>query len=94
MAFLAYKKMTSIKTLIIWNYAGLLVIASIIFLFMSSIYNPQIFGSETILIPAEAVMYPYVLIPGFLMPSAVFIHVLSIAQLSKRLACKNVLKVF
>ena len=81
--YLAYKKIASRKVLIIWNYTGLLVIASIIFLFLSSIFNPQLFGSETMLLPVESVKYPYVLVAGFLMPTAVFIHVLSITQLTK-----------
>jgi len=84
--FVAYKKLLSRKVLVSWNYAGLLVIASIIFLFLSSVFNPQLFGSETMILPAAAVKYPYILVAGFLMPSAVFIHVLSIVQLSKNKA--------
>ncbi len=83
--FLAYKKIGSTKLIIAWNYLGLMVLASIIFLFISSIFNPQLFGSEVILLPKEAVTYPYVLVAGFLMPSAVFMHVLSIIQLSKNI---------
>lgn len=83
--YLAYKKIVSRKVLIVWNYTGLIVIASIIFLFLSSIFNPQLFGSETILLPEASVKYPYILVAGFLMPSAVFIHVLSIVQLSRKL---------
>jgi hypothetical protein len=79
-----YKKMISRRVLIAWNYAGLLVIASIIFLFLASIFKPQLFGSETMLLPVESVEYPYVLVAGFLMPSAVFIHILSLVQLSKK----------
>lgn len=81
--YLAYKKYLSRKLQIVWNFAGLAIIASIIFLFMSSLYNPQLFGSESILLPPSASKYPYVLVAGFLMPSAVFIHVLSIVQLSR-----------
>lgn len=81
--YLALRKLASIKVLIVWNYIGLVVIGSIIFLFLSSVYNPQIFGSQTMLLPESAVKYPYILVAGFLMPSAVFIHVLSIVQLSK-----------
>lgn len=88
--YLAYKKIASRKVLLIWNYTGLLVIASIIFLFLSSIFNPQLFGSETMILPEESVKYPYVLVAGFLMPTAVFIHVLSIAQIKKN--HKNLIK--
>ena len=68
---------------LIWNYLGLAVIASIIFLFVTAIYFPQLYGGETSLFPKEFGLYPYPLVPGFLMPSAVFIHVLSILQLQK-----------
>lgn len=80
--FLVFRKLIPRKLTIVWNYLGLAVIASIIFLFMSSLYNPQLFGSETMLLPPQAVKYPYVLVAGFLMPSAVFMHLLSIIQLT------------
>ncbi|PHR27597.1 MAG: hypothetical protein COA38_13095 [Fluviicola sp.] len=83
-AFLLFKKIASRKLVIYWNYAGLVVISSIIFLFLSSIFYPQLFGSETMILPEAVIKYPYVLVAGFLMPSAVFIHVLSIVQLSRK----------
>jgi hypothetical protein len=83
-AFLLFQKKTFKKKIaIFWNYLGLGVIASIIFLFISTIYFPHIYGGETDLISTDFGKYPYVLVPGFLMPSAVFIHILSIVQLSK-----------
>ena len=83
-AFLVYhKKVFSRKLILLWNYLGLTVIASIIFLFMTSIYVPEIYGSEIPLLPLESLSYPYILIPGFLMPTAVFLHILSIIQVSK-----------
>ncbi|MBL4735697.1 MAG: hypothetical protein JKY18_10265 [Flavobacteriales bacterium] len=75
------KKMLAKKAALWWNYLGLAVIAVIIFLVQSAIYLPEIYGSDVVLLPKEFVMYPYVLVAGFLMPSAVFIHVLSIVQL-------------
>lgn len=72
------------KMLLIWNYLGLLVIIVIIFLFITTIYTPELYGPDTALFPLEFGLYPYVLVPGFLMPSAVFIHVLSIIQLKNR----------
>ncbi len=69
------------KIALLWNYLGLVVIAVIIFLFMSTIYFPHIYGPDSIPFPTEAGIYPYVLVAGFLMPSAVFVHVLSIVQL-------------
>ena len=69
------------KAILSWNYIGLGVLASVIFLFITVIYKPEIYGSEVPLLPLEALTYPYVLIAGFLMPVAVFLHFLSIIQL-------------
>ncbi|MEQ9090229.1 MAG: hypothetical protein RIE52_04020 [Balneola sp.] len=86
-SLLVYRfKMLSERAIIRWNYLGLIVIASIIFLFNSSIYLPEIYGFDTPLMPIKFTTYPYIIVAGFLMPSAVFMHVLSIVQLKKRLA--------
>ena len=77
------KKWFSKKVVLIWNYIGLGILASVIFVFMTVIYKPEIYGSDIPLLPLEAFTYPYVLIAGFLMPVAVFLHVLSIVQLNK-----------
>lgn len=83
-AYVVFQKKTfGPKVAILWNYLGLAVLASVIFLFITSIYFPHLYGSETILIPTDFGKYPYVLLAGFLMPSAVFIHILSIVQLTK-----------
>jgi hypothetical protein len=83
-AFLVYhKNLLSRKVVLVWNYIGLTILASVIVLFLTSIYKPEIYGSELPLLPLEALTYPYVLIAGFLMPTAVFLHILSIIQLKK-----------
>jgi len=85
-AYVVYsKKAFSKKIVLIWNYVGLGVLASVIFLFITVVYKPQIYGSELPLLPLEALTYPYVLIAGFLMPVAVFLHILSIVQLKTKL---------
>lgn len=82
--FLVFKlKLLNNKHLMYWNYLGLAVLASVIFVFMTSIYKPELYGSTTALLPMAGFEYPYVLVAGFLMPLAVFIHVLSIVQLKK-----------
>jgi hypothetical protein len=84
-AFIVYRSaQLPQKLLLVWNYLGLAVIASIIFLFITTIYFPELYGPNTKIFPKEFGFYPYVLVPGFLMPSAVFIHVLSIIQLRTR----------
>ena len=67
-----------------WNYLGIFILMSVIFLFVSSLYFPQLYGSETPLLPKSAGSFPSVLIAGFLMPSAIFIHFLSIVQLNRK----------
>ena len=85
-AYAVYSKQWfSKKIVLIWNYVGLGVLASVIFLFMTAVYKPEIYGSDIPLIPLEAFTYPYVLIAGFLMPVAVFLHVLSIVQQKSQL---------
>ena len=84
-AFLVFnKKLLSKKVAILWNYIGLAVLASVVALFITSSYVPQLHDSEIPLISLEATKYPYVLIAGCLMPLAVFFHILSIVQLSKK----------
>ncbi|WP_400078693.1 hypothetical protein [Winogradskyella sp. R77965] len=70
------------KVALIWNYIGLVVLASIIGLFITTIFIPSLWGSEISLAPMEIVKFPYILVAGFLMPLAVFVHVFSIIQLS------------
>ncbi|MEZ4886459.1 MAG: hypothetical protein R3E32_17110 [Chitinophagales bacterium] len=86
--FVAYlvfhKRLFSEKFALAWNYLGLAVIASIIFLFTTTIYFPSIWGSTESLAPMDVVTFPFVLVPAFLMPSAVFMHIVSIIQLSRK----------
>ena len=76
-----YKQVISKRFLEVWNYTGLLVLATVIFVFLSSVYKPELYGSQDPLLSLEAFSYPYVLIAGFLMPVAVFVHILSIVQI-------------
>ncbi len=66
-----------------WNYVGLAVLATVIFVFMTSIYRPELYGAEDPILPLEAITYPFGLVAGCLMPVAVFMHVLSIAHLNR-----------
>lgn len=81
--FAFVKKTFSLKVVLAWNYLGLLVLATVIFVFMTTIYKPELYGATEPLMPMAALTYPYVLVAGFLMPIAVFVHVLSIAQLKR-----------
>jgi len=76
-------KLAPRRLALIWNYLGIAILASVIVLFFTSIYSPEMYGPETQQLPMESTTYPYVLVAGFLMPLAVFFHVLSIMQLSR-----------
>jgi len=83
-AFLAFEmRILSKKNVILWNYIGLAVLASVIFVFTTTVFFPQFYGSSENLMSVTFTSYPYTLVTGFLMPVAVFIHVLSIVQLRK-----------
>ncbi|MFK7907046.1 MAG: hypothetical protein AB8B69_18065 [Chitinophagales bacterium] len=85
--FVAYlvfnKKLLPQKFALAWNYLGLAVIAFIIFLFTTTTYFPSVWGSAETLANKEFITFPYVFVPAFLMPSAVFMHIVSIIQLTK-----------
>lgn len=84
-AFLAYGiKVLPKKIVLAWNILGLGILASVIFLFITTIYFPQFWGSDVALMPLEFAAGPYLLVAGFLMPSAVFVHFLSIVQLTRK----------
>jgi hypothetical protein len=81
LALLIFKfKLLPKSLILLWNYIGLAVIASIIFLFISTIYLPEMWGTKETVAPLEFTLYPYILVAGFLMPSAVFIHTWSIVK--------------
>lgn len=81
--FVFNTKKLPIKIALYWNYLGLAVLASIIAVFMTTIFFPYVWGSETSLAPPQIVEFPYILVAGFLMPVAVFVHLFSIIQLRK-----------
>jgi len=76
-------KKLSKKVAILWNYIGLAVLISVILVFTTTIFFPSLWRSETPIAPPEIVAFPYILVAGFLMPVAVFVHIFSIIQLKK-----------
>lgn len=84
-AYLVFnKKFFSEKVALAWNYLGLAVISVIIFLFVTTMYFPAVWGSTEPLAAKGFLDFPYVLVASFLMPSAVFMHILSIIQLKRK----------
>jgi hypothetical protein len=83
-AIYAYKKPDSKKLLIAWNLLGIGIVLFAAFTFISSFYYPSIWGEDAS-VPEKFIQFPFLLLPSFFMPSAIFMHVLSIVQLNQKL---------
>ncbi len=81
MAFYAARPHASKKILLLWNYVGIAVVGFAAFTFVSSFYFPSFWG-ENARISKEFGQFPYLLLPAFIMPSAIFVHIFSILQLT------------
>ena len=80
---LVYKiKIINKSVLIYWNYIGLGILASVVFLFITSVYFPNLYNLKEMM-PKKFATAPYILVAGFLMPLAVFIHILSLIRFSR-----------
>jgi hypothetical protein len=84
MAYYAKSITASRKLLILWNIAGLLVLANTVRVIITSVYFPEAIGLSSGAFGADFVSLPYLLIPGLFMPLAVYIHALSIKQLLRQ----------
>lgn len=80
------KKWFSEKWALYFNYAGIATLGIIVFIVMSSLYYPQFWGDTEPRIKAVFSELPYLFLPGFLAPMAIFAHVFSIIQIRK--SCK------
>ena len=65
---------------ILWNLAGLCTLVVVSFVFISQAYFPAVWHRESILGMGFG-LFPYTYLAGFLMPVAVFMHILSIVKL-------------
>ena len=81
LAYYAKKKKVEPVVLLIWNIASLLILANTVRLFITAAYFPAEIGENGSLVGPEFAKLPYLLIAGFFMPLAVYIHALSIKQL-------------
>jgi hypothetical protein len=66
-----------------WNVLGIIMVGILGFVIATSTYFPSIWASELPLVDLSFFTYPYILIPAFLAPSAIFIHVVALIQLRK-----------
>jgi len=82
---LIYKTGRKYKTLLrIWNIVGILMVLFVAVIIATNVYQPQIWGLAESSVKKEFMQLPYLLLAGFLAPSAIFIHLISLIQLNKR----------
>lgn len=74
------RKAISTKALLVWNITCLLLLANIVFIFITLVYNPALWGFTETPISASLFTMPYIYIAAFYMPSAVFMHVFCIRK--------------
>ena len=67
--------------LILWNIIGIMMVLFVGFIIGTSIYYPEVWLNESSNVSLDFVSFPYILIPGFLAPSAIFMHVVSLIQI-------------
>ncbi len=80
--WLAYtRKAISNMVLRLWNIAGFCTLAIVVFIFISHAYYPQVWHKQESIISQGFGLFPYTYLAGFLMPAAVFMHVLSLKKI-------------
>ena len=78
------RKVLPVWVLKLWNYLGLLLLANVVLIFLTLLFQPEIWGYTATTISPEFGTMPYLLIPAVYMPLAVFLHFFSLAQLRRR----------
>lgn len=65
-----------------WNMVGIIMILWVGFIIASSLYFPTIWGGAESLVSDDFLKFPYLLLPAFLAPMGIFMHVIALIQLS------------
>ncbi len=75
------KKVIGKGVLRIWNIAGFCTLGIVVFIFISHAYFPHVWHKQESIISQGFGLFPYTYLAGFLMPAAVFMHVLSLRKI-------------
>jgi hypothetical protein len=81
---LTYRNIISNKLILIWNILGLGFLATILAIFMTAIFYPSFWGETSPMVSLDLGTMPYMLVPGFYVPLAIFMHILSIIKVTKK----------
>ena len=84
LGYLVYRTGHKYKKLLqAWNIIGIVMILIVASVIATNIYQPQIWGYDQPSVDTTFLQLPYLFIPGFLAPSAIFIHLVTLIQLNK-----------
>lgn len=72
--------------LYLWNVAGFITLAIVVVIFMTHAYAPALWHKQESIVSRGFGLFPYTYLAGFLMPCAVFMHVLSLIKLRQERA--------
>jgi hypothetical protein len=75
------RRIISKNILLVWNIFCLLLLANIVFIFISLLINPVFWGYESTPISMNFLTIPYVYLAAVYMPVAVFLHVMCITKI-------------
>lgn len=81
---LVYKGLISNKLILLWNIIGLCFLATILGIFMTAIFYPAFWRETSPMVSLDLGTMPYMLVPGFYVPLAIFMHGFSIIQVTKK----------
>ena len=81
-ALTLYRRIEKFRALaVVWNIVGMLMILLVAVVIGTSLYLPDVWGSELPLVSDQFVELPYFLIAAVIAPGAIFVHVISLIQL-------------
>ncbi|HMQ48938.1 MAG TPA: hypothetical protein PKA00_15815 [Saprospiraceae bacterium] len=72
------------RLLVFWNGIGILMVLIVAFIVGTSVYKSELWGYDRPTVSTAFFSLPYLLIPGFLAPAAIFVHVVSFLQIRQK----------
>lgn len=82
-AYFAFQqKKLSKSFVVLWNIVGIMMLIIVVTIVASSFYFPELWGYSTPIVQDKFAKLPFVLLPAFMVPSAIFMHLFSILQLN------------
>lgn len=84
-----YRKVIGAKVVLLWNICCLLLLANIVFIFITQAFFPEFWGYNIPQVSVEFTRPPYLFIAAVFMPFAVFLHMFSIQKTIKLIRAKS-----